>query len=180
MKFFDPTNLRDESGASNTRKHMPSSDPAVQIIPDGTLRVIEGPALARIATALEQLVALKLYDLQVPLPEVYAADPSGLVEKAILALAKEKMLEQTGASVQKLHAQLLTDPAAAEALKGASPSAPLDEDPNADPLFYDRVRQLAHYLNIPCDDLTDLELLAQQHAWTRETLAETLAGVGLL
>lgn len=136
----------------------------------------------RIATALEQLVALKLYALDVPFAEVYAADPSGVVERALRALSKERFLERTQSAADKLQAQMLTDPevvAAMEARAGLG-APPPEADPNADPLFYDRVRQLAHYLNIPCDDLTDLEFLATQHQWTRETMADTLAGVGLL
>lgn len=58
-------------------------------------------------------------------------------------------------------------------------SQPPDPDWQTDPAFYDKVRQLALYLHVPFDDLTDLDELARQHQWSRGTIDETMAGLGL-
>lgn len=134
--------------------------------------------LGRIADSLEKLVALQLYTIKVPFPEVFAADPSGVVEAAIRALITEEVAEKSGASIDDLRAKLT---AAGVDLHGDSPagSTATGSPTLEDPLYYDCIRRLATYLNIPFDGLTDLEALARQHQWTRDTIEDTLRGVGL-
>lgn len=144
--------------------------------------------LRGIRIGIDRLVALKLYDLQVPLVVVYAADPSGLVEQAILALAAEKLNSPSAGeptlAPETLIAQLKAagvDPrtGAGGFVPGFEPESWSRGDDPTDAHFYDCVRRLMTYLGQPIDDFRDLEKVAKDHSWTRETIKETMQGMGL-
>jgi len=111
---------------------------------------------------LSQLVALKMYELGMPLDHVHAQSPS--ISAAIHALTVDMLAEEHRSS------------AAAAAQFPDLKTAMVDEW-QSDAVYYDRVRRLATALHIPFDDLTDLDTLAKQHEWTRDTIAQTLEGL---
>lgn len=145
----------------------------------------ERPALDRIADALEQLVALALYHLDMPLPTVESADPSGLVALAIEA-KKLELIEQSRSQVlaedQRRLKELLKD--GPESLLKDRPYSPVaGSNPNHadDDTFYDGVRRLLEYLHEPFDELDPgaLDTAAHGHGWTRENIREMVEGFGL-
>ena len=123
-----------------------------------------------IAAALQQLVALKLYELGMPLSHVKAADTSGVVAAAIEALAAERFAEDVVAGVS-------------QQVTAAGDQVGVLAEPDStwqdDVVFFDRVRRAATEMGIPFDEGTNLEKLADQNGWTREHMGDIVEGLGL-
>lgn len=142
--------------------------------------------LRGIRQSLDRLVALQLYaNKDIPLALVYEADPSGLIERAVLAIAEAKLAERpVGMTADDLVAQLRSagvDPrtGAGGFVPGFEPEAWTKGEDPGDPYFYDGVRRLLGYLNQPFSDSSDLDKLAHDHGWNRENIREMLQGMGL-
>lgn len=129
-------------------------------------------SLASIASSLQQLVALKCFELGFPLDNIRALDGTGEIGALIDAHSVEVI------------AKLETEKRAASGGVAGADARPAEVDFVEDILFYDRVRRLAFYLepNLAsgrANDMDDLEEFAKMRGWTRETIVETMRGVGL-